>query len=327
MNLTIAGGVGEHGRACFLMEGKSGNVLLDAGLSGNGSHPYPSLSAKQLQTCDYLFLSHSHKDHAGALRHFHQLGFQGTIIATKATIQQLSPLPYKVKYLEELCEELKWQSLQDGLSMCWGNSGHCEGSIWIHIKLDNQSLLYTGDYREQNEPYPCTPIRERYADIAIIDCAYGLETYSKEQYLHELYQTCKTLLQNKQRVLLPVPLYGRGESLYPLCQQWFPNTSVAMYASLETRSSCQEDIVLLQDGQLQHKVHQSIAKTWLQEGGAIVFTGECDHNSFAYGLLKEGRAIAKRYPVHMNYKDATTLIDQNAFDQVILFHSAQVQAI
>lgn len=323
VRLVIGGGVGEHGRNCFLLEGKQIKILLDAGVSGDAKAPYPHLTSQQVQDCNYLFLSHSHKDHSGAIQYFYQLGFHGTILTSYATVNQLVPLTLSVQVLEELNKENKWFSLSDELSFCWGYSGHCEGSVWFFIQLEDRSILYSGDYHEQNQPYPCTPIRNKQADLALLDCAYGTETKSKEDYLTEFYQLCNAHLLAQRSLLLPVPIHGRGVSLFHLFRQWFPNLKIALVSSVDSAANSDFDILLIKDAQLQKEVHQQLALQWIQQNKVLLFTGECDQSSFAYSLLHSNQALFQRYPVHMNYADSTALMKVNNFKKVVFFHSSQ----
>jgi predicted metal-dependent RNase len=57
VNLVTAGGIGEHGRNCFLLEGAETSVLLDAGIMPGAEDTYPRLSGDQIQKCGWLFLS------------------------------------------------------------------------------------------------------------------------------------------------------------------------------------------------------------------------------------------------------------------------------
>ena len=47
MRVTFAGGVGEHGRNCFLVEGETLSFLVDCGRMAGAQDPYPALTAAQ----------------------------------------------------------------------------------------------------------------------------------------------------------------------------------------------------------------------------------------------------------------------------------------
>ena len=88
MRLVIAGGVGESGRNCFLVERERGSVF--GGLrqnDGKEEHPYPDLTPEQICRVRYVFLTHSHTDHTGALPWLYENGFSGEVIASRQTLQ------------------------------------------------------------------------------------------------------------------------------------------------------------------------------------------------------------------------------------------------
>lgn len=68
MEPTIAGGVGEHGRNCFLVQGETIRFLVDCGkMADTPEDSYPRLTREQIGGLDAVFLTHSHADHTGAL--------------------------------------------------------------------------------------------------------------------------------------------------------------------------------------------------------------------------------------------------------------------
>lgn len=104
MELIIAGGVGEHGRSCFYVQGRALRFLVDCGKMADApDDPYPRLTAEQIRTLDAVFLTHSHADHTGALPWLYENGFQGTVIAAEETLWQL-PFPLQRRFaLDALC--------------------------------------------------------------------------------------------------------------------------------------------------------------------------------------------------------------------------------
>lgn len=58
MKLYIAGGVGEHGRNCFLVNGESISFLVDCGkMADTPLDPYPRLTKEQITSLDAVFLT------------------------------------------------------------------------------------------------------------------------------------------------------------------------------------------------------------------------------------------------------------------------------
>ena len=102
MEFFIAGGVGEHGRSCFFIKGEHICFLVDCGKMAGSMQPYPNLSAEQIRSLQYVFLTHSHADHAGALPWLLEQGFSGTVVAGSETFRQLPFALPKTKPLYSL---------------------------------------------------------------------------------------------------------------------------------------------------------------------------------------------------------------------------------
>lgn len=169
--LKIAGGVGEHGRNCFYVDAGEDTFLVDCGKMGGSDDPFPKLERSDIRRVKYVFLTHSHADHTGALPWLFKNGFDGTIIASSQTLEQLTvPLNNTVP-LEKIRTDNYGKI--GGITFEYGRAGHCAGSVWYHFFVDNKSILFSGDYTENSAVYQCDKIRERKADIAVIDCAYG----------------------------------------------------------------------------------------------------------------------------------------------------------
>ena len=89
MELYIAGGVGEHGRSCFYVQGETCRFLVDCGkMADTPEVPYPRLTSEQIRRLDAVFLTHSHADHTGALPWLYENGFQGIVIAAEETLRK-----------------------------------------------------------------------------------------------------------------------------------------------------------------------------------------------------------------------------------------------
>ena len=348
MKLWIAGGIGEHGRNCFYVQGKESNFLVDCGkMADMPEDPYPHLMPEQIRRLDAVFLTHSHADHTGALPWLYENGFHGQLIAADETLRQLPmPIP-ESRILNKFCPNGtgRFQSLD----VQWGRSGHCAGSVWYRFTEHDQSMLFSGDYTENTQVYACDPIRDQYADLAVLDCAYGLDETPYEVYCSRLIEETQRLLEMYRVLLFPVPKYGRGLEILRLFAGGLPGVSyyadpVFLKNLAEQRAGgfwyqdslievpvqayCgqKQGIVFVSDPQLRGAEARNTAQQILALGGGVVMTGTLEKDSYSAELSRQGAMEVLRYPVHLNYKGFRQLKESNHFAQTIAYHSAEFSA-
>lgn len=348
MEFFVAGGVGEHGRNCFYVQGEKARFLVDCGkMADTPEDPYPRLAAEQICGLNAVFLTHSHADHTGALPWLYENGFCGTVIAAAETLSQLPFAMQKSRALQELCPNGAGQ-LQD-LSVRWGRSGHCAGSVWYRFTENGKSIFFSGDYTEDTQVYACDPIRNQYADLAVLDCAYGLDETPYDTVCDRLIQKTEELLSTHKLLLFPVPKYGRGLEILKLFSIRLADVSYFADA-LFLRNLAEQDtgsfwyravkinapvcpydgqtqgIVFVSDPQLRGGAAQKIAEQVLSLGGRAVMTGTLERGFYSERLFQQGKMALLRYPVHLNHAQFERLKEQNDFQQTIPYHSKEFSA-
>jgi len=338
MRVKIAGGCGEHGRNCFLIQGEKISFLVDCGLmAGIDSSSYPHLTNEEIQGLNYVFLTHSHLDHVGAYPWLVENGFNGVVVATYSTLQQLTFQIEKSLALENV------QTL-DGMKISYGKSGHCVGSVWYEFELEGKKLLFSGDYTENTQVYCCDEIIGRYADLAIVDCAYGSRSLDYQNQCQQIIKEISELKSKYDYIVLPVPKYGRGLELYALIKKYLPSYRIAadkhfidqiqsmnsndFKYCLDTdvilyKSDCQADIIFVSNPQLKTRDSQQIALEALKKGYGIM-TGTVENGTLCDRLIRKGHMKMISYPVHLTKAQYLQVVSNNTFKHVIAYHCPSI---
>ena len=212
MNIHIAGGVGEHGRNCIYVAGLQDAFLVDCGLMHGADQPYPRLSAEQIASAQWLLLTHSHGDHAGAIPWLMEQGFTGQVVLSEPTLEQLD-FPVENPLCIRPGEDMR---LSEHLLVRSGRSGHCIGALWYEVDVDDRRLLFSGDYTEDTLLYAVDKLRGRTADIAFLDSARDSALGSAEVLMARTLKLVSDTVGSGRAVVLPVPRHGRGLELMQL---------------------------------------------------------------------------------------------------------------
>ena len=274
-------------------------------------------------------------------------GFAGTVVASDETFGQL---PFSLPDTRPL------RSFRppDGLRIHWGRSGHCPGSVWYEFELEQQTLLFSGDYTESALVYAADPIRRVRAELAVIDCAYGADLRSAEVLRFDFLAQLAALLAAGKPVLLPVPKYGRGLELLALLRRARPKTPVYGDAQLlyqiewlqtdrfwlapEARDTLKtvqvqpltkvpaSGVCFLCDPQLRAQASRKLADAFLAAGGSLIMTGTPERGSYSASLIQDGRMELLRYPVHQNETEYRALLRENHFLRAIVYHTPDFSA-
>ena len=348
MRLYIAGGCGEHGRNCFMLDFGDDAVLVDCGLGQDALNPeYPRLTDEQIRKVRCVFLTHSHSDHVDALPWFFSRGGVRRAVASRETFDQLDfDIEEKIP-LDALGGRLD----RLGLAVEHGRTGHCIGAVWYAFEKDGKRALFSGDYIEETAVYANDPIRGRHADIAVLDCAYGREDVVHTRQCAKLVSLLRDCAQSRRKCFLPVPKYGRSVELLALIKGELPKVRVAaeegVFKAICEIAQQKEwlkggtelsglaeafdggsdfDVLLIGDGQLKKQRNRDIADAIIAGGGTGIITGTPDKGSYIERLMDGGLMTRVRYPVHQCMAQFERLMSLNSFDRAIPYHSPELKS-
>ncbi|KHE01361.1 hypothetical protein NL54_11060 [Pantoea stewartii] len=197
-SLTVVSGVGGKLPAAFLLEIQGYRLLWDLG-AGPEPGVRPDLAA--IGQVDAICLTHSHRDHTGALDSWQQLG-SPPVYATDITWQQLGDGPVPARCRHAL--PLQGQCAVGPLNLFTGRSGHSPGSVWLHLPVAG-GITYMGDWSRESLLLPFDrPPRARWL---ITDASYG----DRHQRLHQ--QVDALVQAARHGAVVTAPLHGRGPEM------------------------------------------------------------------------------------------------------------------
>ncbi len=345
--IKIKGGYGEHGRSAFLVEIIHNHYcLIDCGILDTDVNPYPKFTQEEIEHTDYLFLTHSHKDHTGAVNKFILDGFNGTIIASDETIDFAGINYSKIYFIHSYLSQV----LLEHFTFECGRAGHSPGSLWFYLTLETgDSYFFSGDYQENTLVTICDPVRNKTANVAFVDNAHDEVLEDALSIRKKLVKCIQEALEQQRKIVLPLQKYGRSVEILVLLNDNFPNVKIALskeirkaiiksldypdWISKENASKLKEildrciekdedaNIILLGDTHLEKEESQIFVKKIIEENGLVISTGRKKKGSFMASLLDEAKAISIPYPHHSSRVDAENLVKQNDFEVTLPFHN------
>jgi Cft2 family RNA processing exonuclease len=329
-SLIAVSGLGPKEPAAFVVEVDGRRLLLDC---GEGPEPgrLPDFSA--IGKVDAIVLSHSHKDHAGALRFRDRIG-SPPVYATAPVLTRIEndtpahPIPIRGR-----TEVL-------GIAIETGANGHAPGGVWLRIAV-GEGLLYMGDHSPESRLYgfDVPPV----TSTMIIDGSYG----NAETRLDEQREVIANFAA-KDPVLFPVPADGRGpdiaiflrESGFEVAVDDAVRTVAEMLtkegresvrpesiralqrlaneaAPLDARSD-PRGVMIAHGGSGDVGVAAALIKRWRDaRTPPIVFTGHLAAGTAGRMLVDSCRAVFQRWNVHPTFSDNLRLVESVSPQRVI----------
>lgn len=338
MKVRAISGYGGKTPACFLVETADRRFLLDLG-EGPETGVYPEVG--RLGKIDAVLISHSHKDHIGAL---HLLGEIGSppVYAT-AMVRQIAGHPAL-----DASRDLPLRGTTEILDVMveTGRASHAPGGIWMRLGGEG-GVLYTGDWTLESPLYGFDPPPA--AAVLICDASYG-------NYDTPLADGIRQITDEAARgpLLLPMPPAGRGLDAAVLFAEAGLDISICkahrgiaaklieskagevseeskrrLYDMLGragelTEASAPDGVMIAATADAGGGVSEPLASRFAADGTAhIVFTGHVAGDTPGKKLLSEGKAKFIRWNVHPRASDVVSLVEQVRPSAVLPVFSGQ----
>jgi metallo-beta-lactamase family protein len=254
MKVTFLGGAEIVTGSCFLVETGQKKFLVDCGLfQGKEEELNDKPFDFDVNSIDFMLLTHAHIDHSGRIPKLVKEGFRGPIYSTKATADLCSIMLPDSGHIQEM--EAEWQnrkrlragkelveplytaedaveSLQyfkhlfygdimevgEGISVRFNDAGHILGSsiieIWINDETGRNKLVFTGDIGQNNQPILKDPKIIQEADYLFIESTYGNRLH--EDYgdrVEKLHGIIKNTINRGGNVVIPSFAVGRTQEI------------------------------------------------------------------------------------------------------------------
>jgi glyoxylase-like metal-dependent hydrolase (beta-lactamase superfamily II) len=199
--LKAVSGLGPKEPAAFVVEAEGRRILLDC---GEGPEPGRLPDFDAIGRIDAVILSHSHKDHVGALQFLDRIGAP-PVYATEPVARRL-PDSIAARSIP-----IWGRAAVAGIAIETGPDGHALGGVWLRLAVGD-GLLYMGDHSVESPVYAfATPPATA---TVVFDASYGDAEETQDRQRAALARMAET-----GPLLLPVPADGRGPEIAIFLQE------------------------------------------------------------------------------------------------------------
>jgi cleavage and polyadenylation specificity factor subunit 3 len=208
MKFIPLGGANEIGSSCFYLNINGTGIILDCGMHPNkiGLDALPNFGLLAGREVDFVFISHAHHDHIGALpslvkqhpyikifatpqtRAIAEITLHNTVSILEEQAEKGSLLnPYTHDEIDLLIKSMEYKETgntfevsgyknisNESIKILFTDAGHILGSSGISIEFNNNKLFYTGDINLSDQSImKGASLKDQRADTLILETTYG----------------------------------------------------------------------------------------------------------------------------------------------------------
>ena len=248
--LQSFGGAGTVTGSRHLIAADNAKLLIDCGMFQGAKvlrernwAPFPI----DPKTIDAVVLTHAHLDHSGYLPKLVREGFAGTIFCTAATAdlcdillkdsahiaekdaehanrkgysRHKPALPlYTMRDAERALAQLhpiafgSEQVLPGGATLRFRRAGHILGAAIAEIRLQDRTLIFSGDLGRYGDPFMLDPEAIARADYIVVESTYGDRTHAQIDPMDALGEVIERTVRRGGTVVIPAFAVGRAQLL------------------------------------------------------------------------------------------------------------------
>ena len=255
--LSFWGAAGTVTGSKYLIETDRTRVLIDCGLfqglrelrERNWQPPSFNVAA-----VNAVIITHAHIDHTGYLPRFVSHGFRGPVYCSRGTAdlmrillpdsarlqeeeadyrnrhqiaKHLPALPLyteqdanaALQLLQIVPNNSRQVPITNGVMAEFRSAGHILGSSQVLMRLENTSVLFSGDLGKYDTPIILDPAPPPACDYLVVESTYGNRLHDVERPKEALERIIKEAAARNSVVLVPAFAVGRAQELLYLIRE------------------------------------------------------------------------------------------------------------
>jgi len=223
---TAIGGGFEIGANCHLLQFDDVNIVLDCGLRPHvaGVSALPDLDRLHALTGGHvhaLFVTHAHRDHAGAVGEFQRRYPTTPVVATRATRALLATLGAQDGDVAAMdvdavraADEHTWFAVAEGVEAALTPAGHVVGAAAVSLRGVDASALFCLDaaVAAHRTVGPFEAPADFEPDVVVVGAAGGDRTHGGRKRMERaLVDAVADVVRDGGRVVVVAGAFGRAQ--------------------------------------------------------------------------------------------------------------------